>query len=137
VWKYDLKSITNNFLSRRVNIGAGVLANFHGSFVKFCEIWDGINNNFLQAIILDNNNFGFGRKLANKFDLNFFRELVNGEENLDEQIISGLRWMNLIDRNLCLKSNPEIAAVLNLNRITDEGYQKPKLVTRLQRKNIT
>jgi zinc-binding in reverse transcriptase len=80
----------------------------------------------LQAIILDNKNFGFGRKLSNKFDLSFFRELVNGEENLNEHMILGLRWMNLIDRNLGLKTSPEIAAVLNLNRINDECYHKLK-----------
>jgi hypothetical protein len=80
----------------------------------------------LQAIILDNKNFGFGRKLANKFDLSFFRELVNGEGNLNEHMVSGLRWINLIDRNLGLKTSPEIAAMLNLDRINDECYHKLK-----------
>jgi hypothetical protein len=127
VWKYDLKSITNNFLTRKINNEAGVLANFLGSFVKFCEIWDGINNNFLKSIILDNINFCYGRKLENKFDLNFFRELATSEENLNELIVLELRWVDLIDRNYCPKSNPEIAAVLNLNnRIAEAGYQKLK-----------
>jgi hypothetical protein len=75
---------------------------------------------------LDNKNFGFGRKLSNKYDLNFFRELVNGEENLNEHMVSELRWVNLTDRNLCLKTNPEIAALLNLNGINDECYLKLK-----------
>jgi hypothetical protein len=123
--KFELKMRTNNF-TRFIRSGyAGVLNNFIESFITMQNHWTKCNNNFLQVLVLDNINFGYGRGLVNKFDEHYFQNVAGIDTYINMDKIATLCWKDLLNADNEFKNRTELGELLGLDvPVPESEYNK-------------
>ena len=85
-WKFDLRETCNgNILMAGMSLGAQnngpLLANILVSFRHFHDCFAITGTNFKSMYILDNQMFGYGRGMTEKYDTNFFGNEIMRENS--------------------------------------------------------
>ena len=125
--KFDLRETCNgNILMAGMSLGVQnngpLLANILVSFRLFHDCFAITGTNFKSMYILDNSIFGYGRGMTEKYDTNFFGNIIMRENS---EVIKNLTWDQLTRANGTFNHHQSINHNLGFN-LTLQQYSHLK-----------